>query len=334
MQKKRTIQLFIVLIFGLVIGWVIRSYNTRALATSVPISVRENSTTYKFINPLIFSRVSKDLFADEFKGLNDSLNSYITLATNDKKAENISAYYRDLNSGDWTGVNEEETYEPASMLKVLVMIGTLKHALQDPTILTKNLYYSDAIDQGQYYKPNENLSVGYHSVKDLVEAMIVDSNNGAAKVLLTDQGINAAFQDVYKAFGLPSINSPTTTDFMSARSYSVVFRSLYDSSYLTWDLSDQAMAVLAGTGFSKGIVSGVPIGTIVAHKFGEYTKVGPDGNPLNHELHDCGVVYYPEHPYLICIMTRGQNFNDLEKIVSDLSKIMYDYVSVKNKAGA
>src|SRR3989338_6738009 len=101
-------------------------------------------------------------------------------------------------------------------------------------------------------------------------------------------------------------------NYLSPRDMSRIFRTLYNSTYLTKSYSEQALELLTKTDFTKGIVSGVEAKIAVAHKFGEYTEY-PTGllDIPNHQLHDCGIIYYPKKPYLLCVMTMGKNFNNL-----------------------
>jgi hypothetical protein len=41
------------------------------------------------------------------------------------------------------------------------------------------------------------------------------------------------------------------------------------------------------------------------------------------QLHDCGIVYAPGKPYLICIMTRGSDFKRLSPVIAQISKQVY-----------
>jgi hypothetical protein len=66
-------------------------------------------------------------------------------------------------------------------------------------------------------------------------------------------------------------------------------------------------------------VAGVPSGTVVAHKFGE--RVLPSKNVK--QLHDCGIVYYPQFPYVLCVMTRGNDFVTLQQAIKGVSDIVY-----------
>ncbi len=44
------------------------------------------------------------------------------------------------------------------------------------------------------------------------------------------------------------------------------------------------------------------------------------------QLHDCGIVYYPEHPYVLCLMTRGYNWDKLKEVLHQASNIVYQAV--------
>jgi beta-lactamase class A len=80
------------------------------------------------------------------------------------------------------------------------------------------------------------------------------------------------------------------------------------------------LALLKQSEFSQGLLAGVPPGIAVAHKFGErgYT------NASKKELHDCGIVYCPQRPYVLCIMTKGTDMKEQAKAISGISKAVYD----------
>ncbi len=89
---------------------------------------------------------------------------------------------------------------------------------------------------------------------------------------------------------------------------------------------------MSQTDFTEGIVAGVPQGTLVSHKFGVRTvashELTPDSQMVsNHELHDCGIVYYPNNPYFICVMTQGKEFNSLQSVIQGASELVWKYVA-------
>jgi len=61
---------------------------------------------------------------------------------------------------------------------------------------------------------------------------------------------------------------------------------------------------------------------MVASRFGERAH-GPAGAK---QLHDCGIVYCPRRPYLLCVMTRGDDFQELTGTIRDLSRLVYSDV--------
>jgi hypothetical protein len=56
--------------------------------------------------------------------------------------------------------------------------------------------------------------------------------------------------------------------------------------------------------YNDGLKAGIPANIELAHKFGERGIIGMNGREQK-QLHDCGIIYYPKHPYILCIMTRG-----------------------------
>lgn len=80
---------------------------------------------------------------------------------------------------------------------------------------------------------------------------------------------------------------------------------------------------LAESDFTSGLAAGVPAGTPVAHKFGEreIDLVSLD------QIHDCGIVYYSKHPYLLCVMTQGTDINKQISAIKQISSSVYEQVS-------
>lgn len=66
------------------------------------------------------------------------------------------------------------------------------------------------------------------------------------------------------------------------------------------------------------------VGVVVSDKFGERSIYNVNtGTIVDHELHDCRIKYKHNSPYLLCIMSSGQDFNVLAKNITDLSSLVY-----------
>ena len=238
------------------------------------------------------------------------------------KATHISYYFRDLNNGSWFGFNEKENFSPASLLKVPLLIHILARAESEPGVLMAQIEYAGGdADAPQFVLPKNPIQIGKtYTVAELLEHMIVESDNNAALLLTQFTGIDR-FKTIFTEFGIalpPAVEN--TTGSMSVRDYAAFFRVLFNASYLSQRASEGALTLLTQSKFKEGIITGVPENILVAHKFGEREFEGQK------QLHDCGIVYEGKSPYLLCIMTRGDDFTELERVIAALSKTTYEQV--------
>lgn len=255
---------------------------------------------YQFISPLLVANPT-----DEFVPFENQLKQGVFDYVNNANVYSVSVYFQDLNSGQWVGINASDTYNPASLLKVPIMMAYLKEAENNSSLLTQEFPYQTEPADGTNTQfdtlvPNQN-----YTVNDLITAMIVDSDNGAKYTLL--QHIDpTVLLDTFTDLG---IQTPTVPNYViSDKTYARFFKILYNATYLDNDMSEKAMELLSESTYKDGIVAGVPASVAVAHKFGQYTGPTEDANDPNAwELSDCGVVYYSSDPYLLCVMTRGAN---------------------------
>lgn len=308
---------------GLFIGW--ESWGNKGTPSVVRVVREDEANTSPLINKLLYVETTeaKDSFGPAFE---NKISDYINQSKEEGLADNISVYIRDLNNSRWLGVDEDEVYEPSSLLKVLTMMAYLNAAEDKPSILNQSLFYSGKEDPGQFFKPQNKLPAGYYSVADLIEQTIIQSDNEAEYALFNAHKDD--FMNTYNTLELPQIVSTSTPiDFMSPKAYSVIFRTLYNATYLSQQRSSEALQLLTKTTFKEGIVAGVPAGTTVAHKFGEHTTLRTDGRLVSRELHDCGIVYYPGSPYFLCVMTKGSDFNKLKSVIQNISRITYEQLS-------
>ena len=45
------------------------------------------------------------------------------------------------------------------------------------------------------------------------------------------------------------------------------------------------------------------------------------------QLHDCGIVYYSNHPYLLCVMTKDKTIENLADAIKDISHLVYEEIN-------
>jgi len=296
-----------------------------------PKPVREESSGYKFINPLLFVDYGTSEEDSEYEPLKKIITDYIDKAIAEGRVSETSVYFRKLNLGKSVSVYPEKTYSPSSMLKVVNLVTALRIAELDPSFLSKSIFingdYASYLQDDDRYPPQVPVKIGStYTIKELMEHAIVESDNVANKALKNAVG-DERLEKTYEDLNMPKVDLVADRGY-NPEQYSHLFRALYNGTYLSKSTSEKVLELLSKTSFNKGVVAGVPENTTVSHKFGiNAFTVGPYA-----ELHDCGIVYYPEHPYFICIMTRGNDLADLEKIIQDISAISWSFIDniIKN----
>jgi beta-lactamase class A len=286
------------------------------------------SGQYKLVSPLLVCSSTEDQNYGEYQALDTSISTIVHTALKSGAATSVSVYFRG-DGGQWVDNNPNEEYAPASLLKVPIMIAYYKAAESDPSILSKRLTYSGAVDgnAAENFKSPNDLSPGTYTVDQLINAMIKYSDNNAEELL--SQNIDQAWlSEVYTDLGLklgPQGNG--AAEDITAKEYTYFFRILYNATYLTPQDSEKALELLTGSDFTLGLTSGTPAQVPIAQKFGERTVLSNLNQVIDRELHDCGIVYAPGHTYFLCIMTRGSDYGQLENVIQSVAKTVYSQVN-------
>lgn len=313
-----------------ILGFISGNYFGKNKKIKIPInstvteSVEKNEEFrlggFKFINPLLDCENYHQSSVFSTVVLEKDIQKFIDKSISSGRAAHIAFYYRDLNNGPWIGIGVRENYSPASLLKVPIMIAAFKKSESEPGFLKKKIRFNKGVNDGM--RPNitdSTIAIGKtYSVERLIYFMIVHSDNNARLLLFQNIEpiyINRVFSDV----GIDMANFNDTANFMSVKTYSSFFRILYNATYLNRENSEQALQILTNSSFNHGIPAQLPATVPIAHKFGERGYINSDIV----QLHDCGIVYKGNSPYLICIMTQGTNTTELEKIIAEISLMVY-----------
>ncbi len=298
-------------------------------------SLSKDGTGYTFIDPLIGIKGVDDI--GRYKDIKDELTNYIA----DQKKNGLvraSINFRDINEPGGFVINPTEQYTPASLNKVPLMMTYYRISETNPAILSQKIVYTGKKDTNsvEEIKSAVQLTPGtQYTVQELIEHMIRYSDNNAVALLaqnLTDTRNTNVYLSVFTDLGLDSNLAVQYQDSITVSQYSIFLRALYNSTYLDRTNSERALELLSETDFTAGIESGVPNNVLVTQKFGEMRITDANDVVTGKEVHNCGIVYYPGHPYLLCIMTegKGDNVKALEGNIADISRIVYKHMQQLN----
>ncbi|MBI2034884.1 MAG: serine hydrolase [Candidatus Levybacteria bacterium] len=320
---KKIILLISCILIGFLAGFFANALKERTTSIYGGVQIRQGG--YAYINPLLECDTGKDRSEKKIAPFKNSIEKYVNHKVKEEKIGDIAIYFRDLNNGLWFGINEDYKFTPASLLKLPLLIAYYKKAEQDNSILKQSILFADgSLEQiiRQNIRPTNTLTYGQsYTIDNLIKSMIVYSDNLATQSLL--EAIDSDFYNrVYEDMRIAIPDMKQDQDYMSVKEYASFFRMLFNGSYLTKEFSDRALRLLAQVRPPDGIKGGVPKNIVVAHKFGERSIE----NSMTKQFHDCGIVYYPYHPYLLCIMTRGEDISKQENAISEISHVVYQEV--------
>jgi len=312
-------------IFLLIILGVLTHLITKAVITHQfkEKNSEENSSIYnirrmsgfRYIRPLLSAKPAQE--SELYSELKNSATEILAEYKDQGIITSGSVYMRDFEKGNWMSVNELERFTPGSILKLPVLITYLLMEEENPGLLEKKYTldkkYENGVTQGIVVKSIE-FGKSY-TVKELIEYMILYSDNNANMIL----NEHMDFKKLVKIFNDLSIKAPDArADVypMSARECSRFLEVLINATYLNLKNSEYAMSLLTRTQFKEGIEKGISEeGVLVAHKFGE------SGNNINRQLHETAIFYIKDKPYLLTIMTRGNDNVEIEKLSEVLQKV-------------
>ena len=247
----------------------------------------------------------------------------------------VAVAFKTLDGRSQVFIDPDKPFHAASTMKVPVMIELFAQAKAgslslDDSLTIRNEFRS--IVDGSPYSLSEgddSDKVVYAAIgktmtlRQLCEAMITVSSNFAANLLIDKLGATriAATTKKLGADGMvvlrgvedqkafeKGLNNATT-----ARALLILFEKLARHEAVDAKSDAAMIEILKRQEFNDAIPAGLPLGTAVAHKTGNITKIH----------HDAAIVFGPR-PYVIVLLVRGiQDQKKSGALMAKLSRVIY-----------
>lgn len=219
-----------------------------------------------------------------------------------------------LDDGSHYGVNENEVFEAASLIKLPVMVGMYMEA-EEGNIDLEEEYTLKASDKiagsGSLYSEPEGTVITY---KELIEYMGQESDNtafGIARNILGEARVSEILDEIGMQDTNLSENETTPQDI------GIFFKKLWDGQIISQEHKDELLGYLTDTIYESWIPEGLP-DIRVAHKFGREV----------HVVNDAGVVY-TDDPFVLVILSKGVVEREADEVFPELSRIIYQVETTK-----
>lgn len=261
--------------------------------------------------------VDEECESDNLSGIRQQVTEIINRYKTTEGVTAASVYIK--NHSGWTAVGDNEKYQPGSLFKIPVLITILKMNEKNPGFLDKVFTYDrQFIAEKNVAYASKTIKFGQsYTVRELLKYMIQYSDNNATTLLESHMNLEI-FKKIFEDFGLTVPKPEDKVYYITAREYSYFMRVIYNAGYLSIEDSEYAAELLTQSGFTDGILKGLPKGIAVAHKFGE------SGDPVEKQLHESAIVYSGNNPYLLTVMTKGKENKNLSKLISEISEAVYN----------
>lgn len=332
-NKKRNSMFFFVLPVWsrfLILGLIVIIIVTYVLYIPFLKKTKINSSQKDiYLSPALKYIDKNDLIVN-FQKLRDSLTTKYEI----RDDYLISIYFEYLPTGASIAVNKDEKIWPASLIKIPIAMAIMKKVQDKKWKIDNELVILDQDKDSEFGVLYKEPTGTTYTILKFLEETLINSDNTAHFVLLRNID-GGELEDVYVHLGMDDIiealkKSPkkdTETDNrITAKRYSIFFRSLYNSTYLSPEYSQLFLSILERAPhelLSKGIPDDVPF----VHKTGVRVDEAVRA--------DSGIVYVKGRPYIITVMVQQKDNGKLNegvvnKLFEDISREIYTYVANVN----
>lgn len=237
---------------------------------------------------------------------------------------------KDLTAGDEIGVDWDERFLAASSIKIPILIELFRKA------------EAGAVDLGERVTVGDDVKVGGTGVlkemgdgtatlalSDLASLMITVSDNTATNILIDVVGMEDV-NGLLEGMGLRTTRlmrkmqdseaiAMGRENYATPREFMRLMAALYASEGMDPWVSEQTLSVLKKPK-TTAINRLLPYEVNVASKYGN----------MRDSYCDVGVVYHPERPYVISVMTKEIHEGDVRKqrtidAISKVSRMVFDH---------
>jgi beta-lactamase class A len=288
------------------------------------------SSQYDFLNPSVNLIHKEDLLVN-FEPLRQKLN------TKYEKDEEflVSLYFEYLPTGANININRDERIWPASLIKIPVAMSAMKKVEEGKWSLDNELVILDEDKDGEFGSLYKQQTGTTFTIERFLEETLINSDNTAHFVLL--RNIDASeLEDAYLHLGMDDIidglkKAPKDREYdnrITAKRYTIFFRSLYNSTFLSPEYSELFLDILERAP-KEYLNLGMPESVNFVHKTGIRTD--------ERVWADSGIVYIPGRPYLITVMVQQKGVHEgemdaetnekVKAIFKGIAEDVYSYVS-------
>ena len=295
-----------------------------------------NAEDFAYIRPSI-TEANPDLRKiRELKPFRYKVDALIQEKIDDEEVTSVSVYFRDLENGNWFGIRADEKFSPENQLKLPVLIAYFKWSEDNPLVLRKKIFYRGVGGpfEPRFLKTPKPLEAGHdYTVNDLLFRMTAYGDNSAYALLLANLPpayLQRTDKDLYVNY-----DPAKKEDSLTLSAYASYFRVLFNASYLSEEMSEKALRYLARSTFRDGMAAGVPHDVNIASKAGERVIPVMDSAGTSAEvlqLHEFGIIYHPERPFLLGITAQGDDFHELARAIRDITRLAYKELDRQTEA--
>ncbi len=337
MKKKSVVKLVVFIAFlavGFVVGWMCKgSINSKNSSRDDESASYLRLDGYKYISPLLICDNDPKNDSESLNDMENNLSNFVNQKKAEGKFNDISVYYRDINSGNQINVNADTKYFPASLTKIPFAIAFMKAVESKPELLKQltKVKLSADYNAGQEITPTDVVTIGQSYTNEEMLAKMIKSSDNNSLYALVSVLEKSTFTGVYDDLGLKfPENVNEQVDYMTAYDFAYFLRILYNSTYLKRDLSERILELMSQSDYNDGLKAGLPQDVTIAHKFGLQTQNNVGTGTANRQMHDCGIVYDRDKPYMLCVMVKSTaEISEINSVFKEISSIVYD--RVKNK---
>jgi len=266
---------------------------------------------YPFLSSRILNNDTNDILIN-FVPLRNDLKARFDQLTVQK-----SFYFEYLPDGTSIRDGADQELIAASLIKVPLVMNLYRAAELKRVNLDQKVTITQAELDNAYGDLWQRGAGASLTLRQAAQFALKNSDNTATHVIFDHIKGLLSYEEESLARLDVDQNSQNGQAVINARSYASVLKSLYYSSYLQKQDSEEILAYLTQSSATNRLVLGVPAGVAVAHKNGVFNSSWSES--------DCGIVYVPKRPYIVCVMV-GLPEDQANTFIAKVSKRVYDFV--------